>query len=146
VNALAQSHWSELIPHAGTMQLLDRVLDWDDKTLHAVAERHHAYDHPLSDALQLHAVHLAEYGAQASAVHGALLALAQGDVRMRPGRLVSLRNVQLAVEYVDLSRGHLDVQAECLFADASGAQYVFQIDQADQRLASGRVAVIYTES
>jgi predicted hotdog family 3-hydroxylacyl-ACP dehydratase len=145
VSALAQPHWSELIPHAGAMRLLDHVQDWDDKTLHAIAERHGAHDHPLRDASQLHAVHLSEYGAQAAAVHGALLATAQGEARMRPGRLVSVRDVQLAVEYVDLSRGPLDVHAECLFADAGGAQYAFRIDQDHQRLVSGRVAVIYTE-
>jgi predicted hotdog family 3-hydroxylacyl-ACP dehydratase len=128
------------------MRLLDHVLKWDDTTLHATAERHRSHDHPLRDASQLHAVHLGEYGAQASAVHGALLATTRGDVRVRPGRLVSLRDVLLTIEYVDLSRGHLDVHAECLFADASGAQYSFQIDQGGQRLASGRVAVIYTQS
>jgi predicted hotdog family 3-hydroxylacyl-ACP dehydratase len=143
---LVQPHWSELIPHAGAMRLLDHVLDWNDKTLHAIAERHGAHDHPLRDASRLHAVHLAEYGAQAAAVHGALLAMAQGDARMRPGRLVSLRDVQWTAEYVDLSSGPLDVHAECLFADSSGAQYSFRIEQRGQRLASGRVAVIYTEA
>jgi predicted hotdog family 3-hydroxylacyl-ACP dehydratase len=141
-----QPHWSELIPHAGAMRLLDHVLDWNDKTLHAVAERHRVHDHPLCDASQLHAVHLAEYGAQAAAVHGALLAMARGDAKMRPGRLVNLRDIQLTIEYVDLSCGQLDVHAECLFADPGGAQYTFRIDQSGLQLASGRVVVMYTGS
>lgn len=126
------------------MRLLDHVLDWDDGNIHAVAERHRVHDHPLQHAMHLHAVHLAEYGAQATAVHGALLASARDENGMRPGRLVSLRDVQLAVEHVDLSNGPLDVHARCLLADQHGAQYDFKVEQRGQLLASGRVAVIYT--
>jgi predicted hotdog family 3-hydroxylacyl-ACP dehydratase len=139
-------HWSELIPHAADMRLLDQVVDWDDNAIHAIAERHGLHDHPLRDATNLYAVHLAEYGAQASAVHGALLALARQQVRTRHGRLVSLRDVQLNAEYVDLSAGQLEVRATCLFADERGAQYTFNVEQCGQPLASGRVAVIYTAS
>jgi predicted hotdog family 3-hydroxylacyl-ACP dehydratase len=123
--------------------LLDHVMDWNDRTVHAIAERHGPDDHPLREAGKLHAVHLAEYGAQASAIHAALLAAARGEDRVKPGRLVSLRDVQLAIEYVELSKGGLDVYAECLFADERGAQYSFQVDQCGQSLVSGRVAVMY---
>ncbi|QAU25482.1 phosphotransferase [Dyella sp. M7H15-1] len=126
------------------MRLLDRVMDWSDKAVHAIAERHGPHDHPLRDARKLHAVHLAEYGAQASAVHAALLATDADESRVRSGRLVSLRDVRLTIEYVDLSKGRLDVFAECLFADARGAQYAFRVDQCGQTLASGRVAVMYS--
>lgn len=143
MSALAPPEWSERIPHAGDMRLLDDVMHWDDRTIHAIAERHGPDDHPLRDAAKLHAVHLAEYGAQASAVHAALLAKPHGDGQVKSGRLVSLRDVQLAVEYVDLSSGHLDVYAECLFADERGAQYAFRVEQRGQSLASGRTAVMY---
>lgn len=146
MSAVLHPHWSELIPHAADMRLLDQVIDWDDRAIHAIAERHGLHDHPLRDAANLYALHLAEYGAQASAVHGALLALARQEVRLRPGRLVSLRDVQLNAEYVDLSAGRLEVHAACLFADERGAQYTFKVEQCGQPLASGRVAVIYTES
>ncbi|MBM7128186.1 phosphotransferase [Dyella mobilis] len=128
------------------MCLLDHVLDWNDRTVHAIAQRHGLHDHPLRYAAGLHAVHLAEYGAQASAVHAALLAASRDEARMRPGRLVSLRDVHLAVEYVELSRGRLDVHAECLFADERGAQYTFSVLQNGQPLASGRTAVMYTDA
>jgi predicted hotdog family 3-hydroxylacyl-ACP dehydratase len=125
------------------MRLLDHVIDWNDKTVHAIAERHSSADHPLRDGTALHAVHLAEYGAQASAVHAALLATAEDESRLQSGRLVSLRDVQWVVEYVDLSSGRLDVYAECLFADDRGAQYAFKVEQHGQALASGRVVVMY---
>lgn len=44
---------------------------------------------------------LAEYGAQAAAVHGALCDRARGVEAARPGRIASLRGLELAVEYVD---------------------------------------------
>lgn len=136
---LARQAWAAQIPHAGDMALLDVVLEWDAATLHAIGERHGPHDHPLRSPAGLHAVHLAEYGAQAAAVHSALL----GDTRLRAGRLVSLRDLQLAVEYVDLSRGRLDVHAERIAADEGGAQYAFKVTQQGQRLASGRAAVMY---
>jgi predicted hotdog family 3-hydroxylacyl-ACP dehydratase len=141
-----QPHWPALIPHAGDMCLLDAVLDWNDTSIHAISERHGLHDHPLRDVMRLHAVHLAEYGAQATAVHGALLGAARQEVKMRPGRLVSLRDVQLNVEYVDLSAGRLHVHADCLFADERGAQYTFKVEQDGRSLASGRAAVMYTDN
>lgn len=143
---LDKTDWAHLIPHAGAMCLLDAVLAWDERTIHATSKGHARADNPLRGGHGLHAVHLAEYGAQAMAVHGALLARARGDERVRPGRLVSLRDVQLHEEYVDRLDGHLDVHAECLYADAGGAQYAFRIEHRGRLLASGRAAVIHPET
>ncbi|MEI7035390.1 phosphotransferase [Fulvimonas yonginensis] len=142
---LYKSDWAHLVPHAGGMCLLDAVLAWDEATIHATSEGHRRADHPLRGVGGLHAVHLAEYGAQAMAVHGALRARARGVEAARPGMLVSLRDVVLAVEYVP-GDGRLDVHAECLYADPGGAQYAFRIEQAGRELASGRAAVIHPES
>ncbi|MDG2538557.1 phosphotransferase [Dyella jiangningensis] len=141
---LAKTDWAHLIPHQGTMCLLDAVLAWDDVSIHAISESHADADHPLRGECGLHAVHLAEYGAQAMAVHGALRARERGVTEARPGRLVSLRDVMLAVEYVDAAGGHLDVHAECLYADDAGAQYAFRVEQRGRLLASGRAAVIHS--
>jgi predicted hotdog family 3-hydroxylacyl-ACP dehydratase len=140
---LDQTDWAHLIPHAGAMCLLEAVLAWDERRIHATSASHVRADHPLRGAQGLHAVHLAEYGAQAAAVHGALLARARGDEMVRPGRLVSLRDVQLHAEYVDGLDGALDVHAECLYADDGGAQYAFRVEHRGRLLASGRAAVIH---
>lgn len=124
------------------MCLLDVVIAWDDERIHARSTGHAHAGHPLRGERGLHAVHLAEYGAQCMAIHGALLARAQGDATVRPGRLVSLRDVVLAVEYVDAA-GDLDVHAERLYGDATGAQYAFRVMQGEQELASGRAAVMH---
>jgi predicted hotdog family 3-hydroxylacyl-ACP dehydratase len=140
---LPKTDWAHLIPHAGAMCLLDAVLAWNERAIHATSASHARADNPLRGVHGLHAVHLAEYGAQAMAVHGALLARARGDQTVRPGRLVSLRDVQLHEEYVDRLDGHLDVHAECLYADAGGAQYAFRVEHRGRLLASGRAAVIH---
>jgi len=140
---LAKTDWAHLIPHQGTMCLLDAVVTWNGDTIHAITESHARADNPLRGDGGLHAVHLAEYGAQAMAVHGGLLARERGQTTARPGRLVSVRDVSLAVEYVDTTGGHLDVHAQCLYADDAGAQYAFRVEQGGHVLASGRAAVIH---
>jgi predicted hotdog family 3-hydroxylacyl-ACP dehydratase len=139
---LARTDWAHLIPHAGAMCLLDAVLAWDEQTIHAVSEGHSRVGSPLRGPEGLHAVHLAEYGAQAMAVHGALLARARGLETVRPGMLVSLRGVRLHVEYVDTD-GRLDVHAECVSAESGGAQYAFRVEHDGRLLASGRATVIH---
>jgi len=140
---LEKTDFIDLIPHAGTMCLLDGVIAWDTDTIHAVSTTHVARDHPLRGEDGLHAVHLAEYGAQAMAVHGALLAKAQGATEPKPGMLVSLRGVQLGVARVDTLHGRLDVYASCLIAEESGAQYSFRVEHDGVEIASGRAAVIH---
>lgn len=140
---LPKTDWAHLIPHAGTMCLLDAVLSWDERSIHALSAGHARADNPLRSAQGLHAIHLAEYGAQAMAVHGALLARAQGVVAVRPGLLVSLRDVQLIEEYVDQLDGHLDIHAQCLHADGGSAQYVFRVEHCGRLLVSGRAAIIH---
>lgn len=142
---LAKTDWAHLIPHQGAMCLLDAVLAWDDTSIHAISHGHAAADHALRSEQGLHAVHLAEYGAQAMAVHGALKARQRGVEKARPGRLVSLRDVVLAQAYVDTLDGPLDVHAQCLYADDSGAQYAFRIEHRGQLIASGRAAVIHPD-
>jgi predicted hotdog family 3-hydroxylacyl-ACP dehydratase len=140
---LAKTDWKHLIPHQGAMCLLDAVLAWDDTTIHAVSETHRHPDHPLRGDMGLHAVHLAEYGAQAMAAHGALCDRLRGHADVRPGRLVSLRDVTLAVEYVDVTYGRLDVHAQRIHADASGAQYRFRVEHEGRLLVDGRATVIH---
>jgi len=140
---LAKTDWAQLIPHQGAMCLLDAVQSWDAATIHATTVGHASADHPLRGKDGLHAVNLVEYGAQAMAVHSALLLRDRGVMEARQGRLVSVRDVALSVEFVDGLDGHLDVHAQCLYADDTGAQYAFRVEHRGQVLASGRAAVIH---
>ena len=138
---LPKSDWSTLIPHAGAMCLLDEVVAWDEAAIHARARSHARDDNPLRSDGQLRALHLAEYGAQAMAIHGGLLARAQGAVAA-PGYLVSLRDVELAVARIDDFGEALDVHAQRLLAGDGHWQYEFRLEHAGRVLARGRAAVI----
>ena len=133
--------WAHLIPHTGSMCLLDEVVEWDARHLHARSESHRRADNPLRVDDMLHAVNLCEYAAQAMAVHGALCAREAGGVA-RPGFLVSLREVQLQVERIDDLPGRLQVHVECLLAMAGSLQYGFRVEHRGALLAAGRAAVM----
>ena len=132
---------SELIPHQGGMCLNERVLDWGDERLALATTTHRSPDNPLRRGGRLHAIHLCEYGAQAMAVHAGLLAEARG-ARARPGMLVSLRGVTLAVQRIDDLPGELRIEAERVLAGDDSAQYAFRVTHDGRLLAEGRAAVM----
>ncbi len=132
---------AQLIPHQGSMSLLDAVARWDASSIDAVASSHRAQDHPLRSADQLRAVHLCEYGAQAAALHGGLVARAAGTVAA-PGYLVSLRDVTLACRRIDDLQGALQIHAQLLLQDSGSWQYLFTASHAGRQLAAGRLAII----
>ncbi len=130
-----------LIPHQGTMSLLERVASWNESTILALTTTHLASEHPLRSNGCLRAVHLCEYGAQAAALHGGLVARAAGSVA-EPGYLVSLRDIRLACARIDDLSGELQIHAELLMQDSGSWQYRFAAAHAGATLASGRLAII----
>ncbi len=128
-----------LVPQAGAMCLLDRVIAWDARGATFGASSHAAAENPLRHSGRLHAVALCEYGAQAMAAHGSLVS---GGAAGRPGMLVSLRDVALAASAVDAAAGELTVEVEQLGDGGAGVQYRFQVSQGGAELARGRAAVI----
>ena len=131
---------ADLIPHAGSMCLLNRVLEWDDTSLTIATVTHSDPSNPLREDGRVRAIHLCEYGAQAMAVHGGLRAHARGE-RARPGLLVTLRDVILHCDYVQDLEGELVVAARCLHAGPSAWQYDFEVSHGQRRLAHGRAMV-----
>ena len=65
-----------LVPHKHAMCLWDAVLAWDAERIVLRSDGHRDPGHPLRSGGRLRALHLCEYGAQAMAVHGGLLARA----------------------------------------------------------------------
>jgi len=131
---------ASLVPHAGRMCLLERVIRWDEQSLTVATATHRDPANPLAHGGRLRAIHLCEYGAQAMAVHGGLLATARGE-RARPGLLVSLRDVVLACDFVEDLEGELVVEATRVHGGADAWQYDFRISHAGRLLAQGRATV-----
>ena len=130
-----------LIPHQGTMCLLDRVVEWDKDRVVLATSTHRAADNPLRLDGRVRAIHLCEYGAQAMAVHGGLSAQAEGKTA-RPGFLVSLRDVKLQVDFIDDLSGELLVTAQRLLESAGSWQYAFEVTHAGRMIAAGRAAIM----
>jgi predicted hotdog family 3-hydroxylacyl-ACP dehydratase len=130
-----------LVPHGGDMRLLERILRHDAQGMTLATTTHTSIRNPLRRNGRLHAVHLCEYGAQAMAAHGGLMARAAGATRP-PGMLVSLRDVELFVDHVESLAGELVVEVERLADGGAGLQYAFRISHDGLELARGRAAVI----
>jgi predicted hotdog family 3-hydroxylacyl-ACP dehydratase len=127
-----------LIPHAGSMCLLDRIVGHTENDIECTARSHTSPDHPLRRDGQLSALHLAEYAAQAMAVHGALLA---GGVQR--GMLAALREIHLHVDRIDNIAAELTVQATRRMAQATGSLYDFRVHGDGRLLGEGRIAIAF---
>jgi predicted hotdog family 3-hydroxylacyl-ACP dehydratase len=131
-----------LVPHQGGMCLLDEVVAHDESRIECRTRTHQDPANPLRHGGALAAVHLAEYGAQAMAIHGGLLGRARGEAPRR-GLLVTLRDFRLEVARLDDIATPLTVTARRLLANPDGQLYAFEVLAGDRRLASGRVGVIH---
>ncbi|MUV13276.1 phosphotransferase [Noviluteimonas gilva] len=130
-----------LVPHAGAMCLWDEVVAWDAQRIRLRSNGHRDPAHPLRSHGQLRAIHLCEYGAQAMAVHGGLIAREAGATAP-PGMLVALRGVDLQCTRIDDLPGQLECEAEVLVAGEGAQQYRFTLRHDGTVLAEGRAAVM----
>lgn len=128
------------VPHAGDMVLIDEVISHDDSRITCRAETGPLEHHPLGRKGRLPASALAEYGAQAMAVHGSLLAAA--EVPPREGRLVALPELELGVPALD-EAAELIIHAERIGGSAVGEVYAFRVLCDDAMLARGRATVMF---
>ncbi|MCF6353818.1 MAG: hypothetical protein L3J26_01735 [Candidatus Polarisedimenticolaceae bacterium] len=131
----------QLIPHAGSMCLLEQIVNWDQQQVVCSTGSHRSLKNPLRSNGQLSAIHAIEYGAQAVAVHGGLLAQERNEA-IQPGYLAALRHIRLHQSRLDEIESALTVEATQLLCDAGNLIYSFTVKAADQAIADGRVVVI----
>ena len=130
------------LPHQGAMNVLDRVVAWDDAGLHARANNHRDATHPLRRHGLLPPTAAIEYAAQAAAAHGALASGTPSGA----GMIASVRNVVAHVGRLDDVAGDLDVHVEQLGGGASGVLYRFVVSGDGRTLVEGRVTVAFSPS
>ncbi len=129
------------IPHAGAMCLLDAVIAWDEQHIRCRSRSHLDPTNPLRRNGALSALHLFEYGAQAMAVHGGLLARARA-MESAVRYLVALRDARLAVQRIDDIPGALEVEAHSLMSTGDGVIYEISVTTEARWLASGRATIM----
>ena len=127
------------LPHGGTMNLLDAVLEWDATSLRARVRSHGDPAHPLRRAGVLPITAGIEYGAQAAAAHGAIASHAPSGA----GMIASVRGVRFDSPRLDDVAGDLEVRVEQLGSSAAGVLYRFDVRVAGRVLVEGRLTVAF---
>ncbi|UCH47341.1 MAG: hydroxymyristoyl-ACP dehydratase [Betaproteobacteria bacterium] len=143
----------ELVPHAGKMCLLERVLACDATSICCETRSHLDRANPLRRNGHLSSVCAIEYAAQAMALHGALTAPehngaltapAAGDATesARHGYLASVREMHCHARYLDQYTDELIVSARLIFDESSRMIYSFRVAAGETELVTGRAAVV----
>ncbi len=130
--------------HAGTMCLIDAVTSWDAGVVHCRTRTHERADNPLRADNRLGAMCGIEYGAQAAAAHGAILACleaGQGGGAPVAGYLAALREVESAVERLDDLPRELAIVATRIASLPGGAAYGYAIRHGSATVQSGRLTL-----
>lgn len=115
---------ARLIPHAGAMRLLARVIMHDATSITCEAESHRDGDNPLRNTTGLPVSAGIEYAAQAIALHAALRKGAGPSGR---GFLAVLSDVRWSRERLDDLPAPLLIQADLLADTGGGLQYRFSV-------------------
>ncbi|HRG50004.1 MAG TPA: hypothetical protein PKW02_03105, partial [Pseudomonadales bacterium] len=106
---------ASLIPHAGSMCLLNRIEHFDAQRIVCSASSHRDTHNPLRHADQLSVQAGIEYAAQAVAAHGSLLMRQQNpQAAPRGGMIAVLTDVRWQVERLDTVSDDLTISAERL--------------------------------
>ena len=130
-----------LIPHSGSMCLLDSVAEWDDRSIICISNTHRDPANPLRRDERLSAVHAFEYAAQSAAVHGGLRARSAGVIAP-PGYLAALRDARLHLMHLDEVASPLRIYAHRLFGEAANTVYECRVSAGDVLLAEGRINIM----
>ncbi len=131
-----------LLPHAGRMRLIDRIVSYDEQRIVCESDSHRTTDHPLAEGGTLSIVAGLEYGAQAMAIHGGLLAAMAPPQRARHGFLVAASDLRWFVERLDTCASPLTIEAVSELRSDNQVAYRFEIRADDLTLLAGRASVL----
>ncbi len=144
----------ELVPHAGGMCLLERVIEYSASTIRCKTRSHLDPGNPLVRDGHLSSICAIEYAAQAMALHGALSGTAHDNsgqptagkisppAPARHGFLASVRDTRCRIPYLERLESDLIVSATILLRDSAHAMYSFVVAADGRELVSGRATVV----
>lgn len=131
-------HFQDLIPHEGSMVLIDQVDDWDLNKISCSSRSHLLSNNPLMLNNSLSSIHLIEYGAQAMAIHRGLLT---GESLQ--GFLAAVRDAKFFIDNLDNVHGALHIQA--IFELKINNNVVYSLNVSDEHgtpLLKARTSVV----
>ena len=132
-------HFQDLIPHEGSMVLIDQVDDWDLNKISCSSRSHLLSNNPLMVNNSLSAMHLIEYGAQAMAIHRGLL-----TGKSLQGFLAAVRDANFFIDNLDNVHGALHIQA--IFELKINDNVIYTINVTDENnalLLKARASVVH---
>jgi predicted hotdog family 3-hydroxylacyl-ACP dehydratase len=132
---------ARLVPHAGSMCLLEEVLAWDENSIRCRAISHRDAANPLRSDGRLGAIVGVEYAAQAVAVHGGL----SSEKTSKGGYLAALRDIICSVDRLDTVGADLVVSATRVAAEGGRLLYDFRVEGDGRELLRGRLSVVLRE-
>lgn len=131
-----------LLPHRGSMVLLERVTRFDPDEIECTASSHRDPANPLRHMNCLPAHAAIEYAAQAAGVHGGLLnRQLHRDAPTHKGYLAVVSNLRWHVERLDDLPGDLEIRARRTAMTAGGVAYHVQITHREQSVMSGDLVI-----
>jgi len=131
---------AEVIPHVGSMCLLDGVLECDAQRIRCISSTHRDANNPMRSGNELLALCGIEYAAQAMAVHGAWDANFKN--KPRAGYLAALRHISCYTQRLDNLSDDLIIEAEKMMGDEARVIYQFNIHAGNTKILSGRATVV----
>ena len=130
-----------LIPHAGSMCLLDSVAYWDNESIICHASSHQNVENPLYGNDGLSAVHALEYGAQAVALHGGLCTRKQG-AEMPQGYIAAIRDAVFYQERLDRLPHLLQIEVRQLLVAGGDMIYELRVSTQEVKVAEARLTIM----
>lgn len=138
--ALTRTEVCRLLPHAGSMCLLNEVEQWDGSTIRCRAISHRDRENPLRHDGQLGIVSGLEYAAQAMGVHVGLLRKDLSIDRMI-GYVGGVRDVTIGVERLDELSEDLVIDATRLLEGDDSFMYQFTVTAGGASVMTGRASI-----
>jgi len=135
----------QLLPHQGSMCLLERVLECNESSIVCSTTTHLDPENPLRSASGLGSATAIEYAAQAMALHARLQARtddAQPARQTGHGVLGSVRGCQMLSPHLDTYDEPLFVQASLVSGDGTMALYSFEVGGKTKAIVTGRATVL----
>jgi predicted hotdog family 3-hydroxylacyl-ACP dehydratase len=130
-----------LIPHHGSMCLIDTVEHWDARQIVCTSDRHRLPDNPLRSGGRLSCINGIEFAAQAMAVHGGLTN-GSGECGARIGLLLSVRRCVFHCDRLDDIEAPLAIEALKIAGSEDALSYRFAVRANDVLLLEGRANVM----
>lgn len=136
---LSKQEIEALIPHSGTMCLIDSVEKWSHESILCRTRSHLDNNNPLLINNELNPIHLLEYGAQAMAIHSGLISRTSIH-----GYLAALSNARFHIFSLQDIQCDLLIEANSLLTSERGAIYEYTIYCLNNTLIKAQGTVINT--